>query len=232
MGPEQSRTRWLDSTMKIEGPAVRDLSDLFADDWQFATGEQLPACAQIASLPGHERIVQVVPSGPDVPLDALYDAIVAALYKAQRRIWLVTPYFVPDDGLMRALLLQARLGHDVRVILPRRSDHRFVDMARGRFVRNLKEAGVHFFVHRSRMVHAKHVLVDDTMAVSGSANLDMRSLYLNYELALFCYDKQSIDDTAAWISSVLEECDEYDPKAPTVLRRLGEDLCWLTAPLL
>jgi len=235
MGAGQSRARWLDTTMKLEGPAVTDLHAIFADDWQFATGEQLPAAGepdQIVALPGYKRIVQVVPSGPDVQLDALYDTLVAAIYKARRRIWLVTPYFVPDDGLMRALLLQARLGTDVRVILPRHSDHWAADMARGRFVRSLRAAGVRFFVHRTRMVHAKHVLVDDTMAVSGSANLDMRSLYLNYELALFSYDKQSIIDTASWIGAVLEDCDEYLPREPTMLRRLGEDLCWLATPLL
>jgi cardiolipin synthase len=232
MGAQNSHSHWLDTNLKIEGPAVRDLHTVFTDDWQFATGEILPEIARIAGLQNHKRIVQIVPSGPDVQLDALYDAIVAAIYKAQQRIWIVTPYFVPDDGLMRALLLQARLGIDVRVILPRRSDHWIADMARGRFVRSLSEAGVRFFAHRSRMMHAKHVLVDDTVAISGSANLDMRSMYLNYELALFCYDDESVVDTQCWISEVLAQCDQYQLSKPSMLRRLAEDLCWLAAPLL
>lgn len=231
MGERHAPTRWLDTTLKLEGPAVEDLSTIFADDWEFTTGEQIPV-APLEGLAQHERIVQIVPSGPDVDLDALYDAIVMSMYRAARRIWIVTPYFVPDDGLMRALLLQARLGADVRVILPVRSDHWLADMARGRFVRHLQEAGVQFFVHRTRMVHAKHVLIDDSVTVSGSANLDMRSLYLNYELALFCYDKFSIAETEQWIQSVLTQCDRYEPKPPTLLRRLSEDLCWLAAPLL
>lgn len=232
MGERRAPQRWLDTTLKLQGPAVEDLCAIFADDWEFATGEQVPRTAWRTDSLRDQRIVQVVPSGPDVDLDALYDAIVVSMYRAARRIWIVTPYFVPDDGLMRALSLQARLGADVRVILPVRSDHWVADMARGRFVRTLREAGVQFFVHRTRMVHAKHVLIDDAVAVSGSANLDMRSLYLNYELALFCYDESSIAETEQWIQSVLAQCSEYQPKQPTLLRRLSEDLCWLAAPLL
>ena len=232
MGAEASHTRWLDSTLKLQGPAVADLQAIFGDDWGFATGEQLPEPSAVAHIPAATGVVQVVPSGPDVQLDTLYDGIVAATYKATQRIWLVTPYFVLDDGLMHALLLQARLGIDVRVVLPWRSDHWIVDMARGRFVRRLSAAGVRFFVHRTRMVHAKHILVDNTLSIAGSANLDMRSFYLNYELALFCYDSQSIADTEQWIDTVLDECDPYHPDNPGLLRKLSEDLCWLAAPLL
>ena len=82
------------------------------------------------------------------------------------------------------------------------------------------------------MIHAKHLLVDDAVTVSGSANLDMRSLYLNYELALFGYDPGTVDATARWMSALLAECTEYDPRKPHLLRRVAEDLCWLAAPLL
>jgi cardiolipin synthase len=232
MGELQAPKRWLDTTLKLQGPAVDDLSTIFANDWEFATGERMRPIASCTDTACDQRIVQVVPSGPDVDLDALYDAIVVAMYRAERRIWIVTPYFVPDDGLIRALSLQARLGVDVRVILPIRSDHWIADMARGRFIRTLREVGVQFFAHKARMVHAKHVLIDDSVAVSGSANLDMRSLYLNYELALFCYDESSVAETGDWIQSVLAECVEYQPRPPNLWRRFSEDLCWLAAPLL
>jgi cardiolipin synthase len=82
------------------------------------------------------------------------------------------------------------------------------------------------------MIHAKHLLVDDAITVAGSANLDMRSLYLNYELALFCYDAHTIAATGEGMDTLLTQCEEYRPRKPNVLRRLGEDLCWLAAPLL
>ena len=144
----------------------------------------------------------------------------------------VSPYFVPDDGLSRALALQARLGSDVRVVMPRRSDHRVADMARQRSVRELMAAGVRFFVHRERMIHAKHVLVDEAVAISGSANLDMRSLYLNFELALFGYDVRSVAALESWVDALLSSCEPYQPTRPGPLRRVAEDVCWLAGPLL
>jgi cardiolipin synthase len=232
MGTGRSDARWVDTLVRLEGPAVRDLAAIFADDWEFATGESLEDLSDAERESRGDQVLQVVPSGPDVPHDALLDAVVAAVYKARRRLWVVTPYFVPDDGLMRALLLQARLGSDVRVILPRRSDHFAADLARARFVRRLREAGARFFVHRQRMIHAKHLLVDDALAVAGSANLDMRSLYLNYELALFGYDPHTVQTTERWMEALLGECEEYAPDEPGVVRRIAEDLCWLAAPLL
>ncbi len=230
LGPHRSRRRWLDSMLRVEGPVLEDLAGVFADDWEFATGERVEPLAA-ASAPG-ARVAQVVPSGPDVEYDALYDAIVAAVYKARRRLWMVTPYFVPDDGLMRALLMQARMGTDVRVVLPARSDHLVADLARARAVRRLHASGARFFVHDERMVHAKHLVMDEALAVAGSANLDMRSLYLNYELALFCYDRGSITEIADWVETLAAQCTELTPPRPGPIRRLAEDLCWLAGPLL
>ena len=218
--------------LRVEGPAVEDLAGVFADDWEFATGERVAQRAAADATTDGERVAQVVPSGPDVEHDALYDAIVAAVYKARRRLWIVTPYFVPDDGLMRALLMQARMGTDVRVVLPARSDHLVADLARARAVRRLHAAGGRLFLHDERMVHAKHLVVDDALAVAGSANLDMRSLYLNYELALFCYDDRSVAAIAGWVETLAGECTEFEPRAPGPVRRLAEDLCWLAGPLL
>ena len=232
LGPHPSRSRWVDTMLRIEGPAVEDLAGVFADDWEFATDERIEPPRRVAAVDGAGQLAQVVPSGPDVEHDGLYDSIVAALYKARQRIWLVTPYFVPDDGLMRALGLQARLGADVRLILPRRSDHRVADLARARFVRQLQAAGARFFFHPERMVHAKHLVVDDALTIAGSANLDMRSLYLNYELALFCYDGASVRAVEDWMDGLMQQCSEQGPRQPGPARRLLEDLCWLAGPLL
>jgi cardiolipin synthase len=232
LGVHRSTQRWVDTTMRLEGPVVSDLETVFADDWEFATDETLQTARPVQPENAGDQVMQVIPSGPDVPHDPLYDALVASVYKARERVWLVTPYFVPDAGLMRALTLQARLGSDVRVIMPRRSDNLAADMARQRYVRKLSEEGVRFSVHRERMIHAKHVLIDDALAFSGSANLDMRSLYLNYELTLLGFDNTTIESVQAWIGSLLEECDSFEPREPGVIRRFAEDVFWLAGPLL
>lgn len=240
MGPGPGAAPWIDTTLHLQGPVVADLEAVFAADWAFTVGESLPAVEpRAADAPGAggtgglaAQVIQVVPSGPDVVHDALYDAVVAAVYRATRRIWVVTPYFVPDEGLMRALTLQARVGVDVRLLLPARSNHLVADMARARYLRELSEAGVRLYYHPHRMVHAKHLLIDDTLAVAGSVNLDMRSLYLNYEVALFGYDPLSIARQVDWMEAHMAQCHQVKPPTPGLLRRLGEDVCWLAAPLL
>ena len=144
--------------------------------------------------------MQLVPSGPDVPNDALHDALVSMIYMAKKRFWAVTPYFVPDDALCQALLLAARRGVDVRVVLPRRSNHPLPDIVRGIPLRQIQEAGGLVMFYAPKMLHSKIVLMDEQVAVLGSANMDIRSLLLNYETAMFVYSR---DEIAAW-SSILK----------------------------
>ena len=231
MGPTTSSERWIDTMIKVSGPVVYDLAGVFADDWEFATGEHLTELDVVAAPHPTSQAAQAVPSGPDVDHDGLYDAIVASVYKARKRVWLVTPYFLPDSGLARALLMQAQIGTDVQIVLPRSSDQWLPDMARARTVRELHAAGARFHLH-PRMVHAKQFLFDEALSVQGSANMDMRSLYLNYELAVFCYDDGTIKATARWIKTLIDECEEYVGDEPNVIRRAVEDFCWLASPQL
>ena len=125
------------------------------------------------------------PSGPDVAGDPLYESLLALIFAARDRIWIVTPYFVPDEMLARALNLAARRGVDVRLIVPQRSNHITADLARAGYLRDLHTAGGRVLLYTPVMLHAKAVVFDDQLAVIGSANMDMRSLFLNYEVALF-----------------------------------------------
>ena len=175
--------------MVVEGPAVADLEALFASDWRFATGTEPErperGRGRRSRTAGWTAVVQVVASGPDVAGDPLYESLLALIFAARERIWIVTPYFVPDEMLARALSLAARRGVDVRLIVPFRSNHITADLARASYLRDLHNAGGRVLLYTPVMLHAKAVVFDDQLAVIGSANMDMRSLFLNYEVALF-----------------------------------------------
>jgi len=235
MGPQPDPQRWLDTAVLIHGPAVADIQAIFASDWAFASGEEIRPGARPSApaLTGNGgAVAQIVPSGPDVPDDTLYEAILAAAMGAKERIWIVTPYFVPDEPLFKALTLQARLGRDIRILLPARSNHPIADLARGRFLRQLAQAGAHIFTYEKRMIHAKLAVFDHDVAISGSANLDMRSLYLNYEIALFMYSPPEVARVAGWMQGIMEESKEWDVSPAGRVRAWAEDLSLLISPLL
>jgi cardiolipin synthase len=119
-------------------------------------------------------------------------------------VWIATPYFIPDESLAKALELAIHRGVDVKVLLPRKSNHPLADFARGSFVRQLHGAGGEFYFY-PRMIHAKAVLFDHSMALVGSANFDMRSLLLNYELGVLIYDESTLRKVSHWMSSCLSQ---------------------------
>ncbi|HOB65482.1 phospholipase D-like domain-containing protein [Ottowia sp.] len=143
-------------------------------------------------------LAQWVPSGPDFHEDILHALLVSAAFHAEQRLLLATPYFVPDEGLIEALLLAAKRGVQVTLALPRQSNHRLADWARGRAVRELAENGVDVRLV-PHMLHAKAVVVDDALALCGSANLDSRSLFINYEAMAAFYGRAQIAWLADWI---------------------------------
>jgi cardiolipin synthase len=150
----------------------------------------------------------VGPSGPDVPEDALFSVLLAASYAARQRIWIVTPYFVPDDSLQHAWVLAARRGLDVRLVVPDRSDSRLVDIARMDYLRELQRAGAKILRHRGPTLHMKAFVFDNTVAGVGSANMDVRSLFLNFEAMSFVYSRQAVASVAATIEDLFGKCTE------------------------
>jgi cardiolipin synthase len=210
MGPSPAPNRWRDLSLLITGPAVAELAVLFRSDWRFATGEDLgpvPAPfppAMTTAAGGAECPAQVVASGPDVAGDPLYETLLASLFSATRRIWVVTPYFVPDEMLARALELAARRGVDVCLIIPHHSNHTSADLARTGFLRQLHNAGARILLFEPVMLHAKAVIIDE-LSIIGSANMDMRSLFLNYEVALFLYCHAQVEEAACWARTLMAE---------------------------
>jgi cardiolipin synthase A/B len=235
MGPPSLKGQWQDASVVVEGPAVSDLEDLFASDWKFTTGAE-PA-GRSHDLPYFagggmdSTVVQVVASGPDVAGDPLYESLLALIFSAEDRIWIVTPYFVPDEMLARALILATRRGVDVRLIVPARSNHLSADLARASYLRDLFNAGARVLLYGPVMLHAKVIVFDDHLAVIGSANMDMRSLFLNYEVALFVASPTQVAEVAAWARGLMiDTLPELPP--PGLPRELAENVVRLVSPLL
>jgi cardiolipin synthase A/B len=235
IGPPGSHDLWRDLSVVVEGPAVFELEALFASDWKFTTGRDPTGVNQPGQGPlahGMETsVVQVVPSGPDVVGDPLYESLLALVFAARDRIWIVTPYFVPDEMLARALTLAARRGVDVCLIVPQRSNHITADLARAGYLRDLHMAGGRVMLYTPAMLHAKAVVFDDQLAVIGSANMDMRSLFLNYEVALFVSSPTQVAQVADWAHSLLADSKPELPP-PGWERELFENVVRLLSPLL
>lgn len=239
MGPVKARKRWMDFSMMVHGQIVSDLYPVFHADWGFATGNEikLPDVAQPSDIPTHEQrsLMQVVASGPDVPYDALYEGVLLAILRAKQRIWIVTPYFVPDTSLHGALGMMARLGRDVRIIVPRRSDHWLPDLARDYYLRDLSSQGVRVFGYDIGMLHTKLMLVDDEIVIAGSANFDMRSFYFNYEIALFIHQSPQISQIHDYVESLSVTSSQLsypETGRKAALKKWTENVGRLFAPLL
>jgi cardiolipin synthase len=219
LGPIPDPSRWKDVAMVIEGPAVVNLEELFWSDWHFATGEAIPPPPVPPASPAPPGalgtdIVQIVASGPDVEGDPLYESLITLLFSAKQRIWVLTPYFVPDEILVRALDLAARRGVDVRIMVPHRSNHRSADLARVGYLRQVDQAGGRVLRFRGGMLH-----------------MDMRSLFLNYEVSLFLYSPDRIQEIEGWFLGLEAHC-RQGLSRPHWLRELGENVVRLLSPLL
>ena len=204
--------------------------------WQRSKPLVVSTAAPGAAMPGATaptRCTQLVPSGPDYAEDTLHALLLTGCFRAQRRIVAVTPYLVPDDSLLSALTLAARRGVEVEIVLPDRSNHRLADLARRRAMRELSAAGVRLLLVPD-MVHAKAIVFDDALALCGSANLDARSLFLNYELMLAFDAPDDARRFAQAIAAIAAGARVWQPARPDpgLPRRLAEGLVlWLAFQL-
>ncbi len=208
---------WVDLSFVARGALALQAQVLLEGDWQAAHGRMgaggLPERPGADACPGGAP-AQLVPSGPDRADDTLYALLVAAAFRAERRIVAVTPYFVPEDALLAAWCVACRRGVRIDLVVPKRSNHRMADLARGRALRALCAAGGNVHLHPA-MIHAKLVIVDDEIALCGSANLDSRSLLLNFELMTAFYGRSEIGWLGQWAERQRRCSTRYEPQPPS-----------------
>ena len=176
---------WRDTHMRVEGPAVWRLQEIFAEDWFFTTGEDLVDPMHFPEIGQRgQEIVQVVDSGPDHANENIHAVFFTAITEADQRLFITTPYFIPDPAVLMALKTASWRGVDVRILLPGDSDLLLVQVAGRSYYRELLQAGVKLYEHRPGMLHAKTMVVDGKWSTVGSANMDIRSFRLNFEVNL------------------------------------------------
>jgi cardiolipin synthase len=234
---------WRDTHLRVRGPAVADLQRIFAEDWNFASGERLtdpndPESEKAYYHPtevGGPYLAQVIDSGPDRELKGIREIYFAAIGNARRRVWIASPYFVPDAGLRDALRHAGYLGLDVRLLCQFRPDKWIPQYAAQYYWGDMLDAGVKVYQYTRGMMHSKVVLVDDDWASVGTANLDNRSLHLNFEVNCLIYSRQAVTE--------LEEAFLHDLQTAIRLERgayarrpfasrLVENACRLLSPVL
>ena len=231
LGPNDGTKRWQDLMYAIKGPAVDDFFSVFYNDWAFATKSSLePKPMPIIDHQG-KHIIQVVPSGPDIQKDALYEALLNAIYSAKELVWIVTPYFVPDDNITQALIIAHHKGVDVKLITPKHSDHILSDIVRSPYMRELNDAGIDVVLYEGEMLHAKAMLVDDKGGMVGSVNMDNRSLFLNYEIVAFIHSYDSISTLKEWMEELMLTS-SVGMQKPSRTREGIENIMKVFAPLM
>ena len=215
---------WHDLSFDLRGAVVQQAIALFEHDWAFANGGRFHAVhddTPVEIQPG--RGAQLIASGPDQSDDTLHALLLTAAYRARTRIAMSTPYFVPDSALLMALCMAARRGVIVDLLLPARSNHHLSDLARRRALCALAAAGGRIWF-APQMLHAKLIVVDDVLALAGSANLDSRSLFLNYELMVAFHDREAIARFASWFEHEVAGAELLLPKRAGLFADIAEGL--------
>jgi cardiolipin synthase len=227
---------WRDTHLRVEGPAVSDLQQIFVEDWDFAAEERLSDARYYdAPNPSGPYAVQVIDSGPDRPLKGIREIYFAAILRAKKRVWIASPYFVPDAALRDALRLSGYQGVDVRLLCQFKPDKFIAQYAARYYWTEMLEAGVKIYQYTKGMMHSKVVLADDEFASVGTANLDNRSLYLNFEVNCLLYGPRAVAELETAFLGDLDHAVRLDPEVYAKRPfpgRLLENTCRLMSPVL
>lgn len=233
---------WLDMGLSIAGPGVHQIQEAFIDDWYFTTGRELAEERYFPSFPApepepgleHDAVCETVASGPDQQFNATRESVFLAITRCKRRLWIATPYFVPDGALLITLRTAVYRGVDVRLYVPARSDSRMVRRASRTFYPTLLDSGVQVFEYAG-MLHAKALLFDDDCLLVGSANLDNRSFRLNFEIGSFVTSARVAQDLArvfATIEAASRPIHREEVARHSYLGQLQDAVAHLLSPLL
>jgi cardiolipin synthase len=224
---------WRDTHLELQGPAVADLQHSFSQDWHWVTGERPPQLAPGSALGTAQTMIAY--TGPADRQESCSLFFVGLINAARQRVWLTTPYFVPDQAVMSALRLAVYRGVDVRVLIPARPDHRTVFLSSTLHAYEAIRTGIHVYRYQPGFVHQKVLLVDDDSAVIGSMNLDSRSFRLNFEVSALNVDRAFAGEVEAMLQTDFArsvEINENEYRDAPYLRRLSMHVARLFDPIL
>lgn len=233
LGRDKKFGDWRDTHLMVKGPAVEAVQLVFMEDWFWA-------CDRVPKLSWHEKAVAadqvsaIIPTGPADPVESWKLLVSEAANTARKRLWIASPYFVPDDGVMSALQLAALRGVDVRIMLPDRPDHLLVWLSTFTFYEQAIPYGVKLFRYQRGFLHQKVMLIDERMATVGTANLDNRSFRLNFEITAFVSDRKFIGKIGEMLEADFAGCVEVKVEEFTKKPFLFRAACRaarLTAPV-
>jgi cardiolipin synthase len=233
----RAKDYWRDTHMRLTGAAVWPLQRLFMEDWNFAASASCPVNDETFPAARSEgtHLVQVLGSGPDSDAFAIHKSFFTAINQSTRRLWITTPYFVPDEPLVTALQSAALRDVDVRLLLPKKSDSKLIDWAARSYLLDLLHVGVRIYEYEARFIHAKTMVCDDDVALVGTANLDNRSFRLNFEIAAVIFGSEANTKLAAAYEADLRgsrELARADFERQPFAARLGQASARLMSPLL
>lgn len=234
LGRDPEFGHWRDTHVKIVGPAALAAQLSFVEDWHWATGNVLELnWTPVAAADGDMQVL-ILPSGPADRLETATLMFTHAINTAKNRLWIASPYFVPDEGIINALQLAGLRGVDVRILIPDKPDHFLVYMAAFSYLNETSETGVKFYRYLDGFLHEKAMIIDDLAVAIGTANFDNRSFRLNFEITAILGGEEFIGEVeqmflADFAKSREMASDEYDAK-PWYFK-LGVKLARLTAPI-
>ena len=231
--------QWVDAMVRVRGPVVEGLAITFLEDWELDAAEGVEVLQQQGDVhhvpPAGDWITQVIPSGPAIRSDAIQDILLMAIYAARRELILTTPYFVPDELLLTALISAARRGVEVTLIVPSRVDSVLVRFASQAFKGDLSDAGIRVMEFEGGLLHTKSITIDRHISLFGSLNLDPRSLHLNFEITLAIYDAVFTENLRAIQQGYVQHAHPLHRKSwesRSKLIRFTENAARLLGPLL
>ncbi|WP_195251787.1 cardiolipin synthase [Romboutsia sp. 1001713B170207_170306_H8] len=236
MGKNKKFGYWRDTHIRIEGTSVYMLQMTFLIDWYYNTKEVLLDKEYFPKLSEcGNSMIQVVASGPDSDWEAIHYAYFLGICEAKKSIYIETPYFIPDESILRALKSAALSGVDVRIIFPKIVDHKIVNTASYSYFDDILKSGGKVYLYNKGFIHSKVIIIDDIIASTGSANMDLRSFMLNFEINAFIYDQTVIklmkDDFFEDMKNSEEiNIDEF--KNRSIVKKSKESIARLFSPIL
>lgn len=229
---------WRDTHIRLEGPIVASLQAVFLADWNFCVNQNVEIQPELFSGINEkvgDKSVQLAADGPDYAMPTILYSLLQAIHSAKEYIYATTPYYIPDESLQNALCVIAKSGVDVRLLVPYKSDSRFVNAASRSYYKELLNAGVRIYRYKKGFVHAKTIAIDDQIAIIGTANLDYRSFDLNFEVNTIVYNSETTQELRQHFEEDLLDAEELNKEKwmnRNKIRTFFEKIAGLLSPLL